>query len=141
MRGTKARCRTKMRELIDKHDAYMMLKAKAESYAKSASYHHYDHEEAYTNAARIINSMPTIEAEVRHGEWHECWYTDTVCASICTNCGQAATKARVIVGQELMTNVRYPLCPNCGARMDLRTPTEVELDTADSVMMGDADNG
>lgn len=51
-----------MQELIDKHDAYMMLKAKAESYAKAASYHHYDHEEAYTNAARIIDSMPTIKA-------------------------------------------------------------------------------
>lgn len=63
--------------------------------------------------------QPTIEAEpVRHGEWHECWHTDTVCASICTNCGKAATQARVIVGQELMTNVRYSLCPNCGARMD-----------------------
>lgn len=65
-----------------------------------------------------IASAPTIEAEpVRHGEWHECWHTDTVCASICTNCGKAATQARVIVGQELMTNVRYPLCPNCGALM------------------------
>ena len=58
------------------------------------------------------------EPEVRHGEWHECWYTDTVCASICTNCGKATTQARYIVGQELITNVRYPLCPNCGARMD-----------------------
>ena len=66
----------------------------------------------------LISRQPTIEPEVRHGEWHECWYTDTVCASICTNCGKAATQARHIVGQELMTNVRYPLCPNCGARMD-----------------------
>lgn len=62
--------------------------------------------------------QPTIAPEVRRGEWHECWYTDTVCASICTNFGKAATQARHIVGQELMTNVRYPLCPNCGARMD-----------------------
>lgn len=68
---------------------------------------------------KCIYESPTIEAEpVRHGEWHECWHTDTVCASICTNCGKAATQARVIVWQELMTNVRYPLCPNCGARMD-----------------------
>lgn len=68
--------------------------------------------------ADIIERQPTIEAEpVRHGEWHECWHTDTVCASICTNCGKAATQARVIVGQELMTNVRYPLCPFCGVKM------------------------
>ena len=66
-----------------------------------------------------VKEAPTIEAEpVRRGEWHECWYSDTVCASICTNCGKAATQARMIVGQELMTNVRYPLCPNCGARME-----------------------
>lgn len=32
-------------------------------------------------------------------------------------------------------------CPNCGAKMDLRTPTEVQLDEADSVMMGGAENG
>ena len=64
-----------------------------------------------------IEALPTIEPEARHGEWHECWHTDTVCASICTNCGKAATQARVIVGKELMTNVRYPLSPNCGARM------------------------
>lgn len=70
-----------------------------------------------------LNHDAVIEPEVRHGEWHECWHTDTVCASICTNCGKAATQARVIVGQELMTNVRYPLCPHCGAHMDLRTPT------------------
>ena len=28
-------------------------------------------------------------------------------------------------------------CWNCGAQMDLRTPTEVQLDIADSVMMGE----
>lgn len=74
---------------------------------------------AVQEISAYITLAPTIEAEpVRHGEWHECWHTKTVCASICTNCGKAATQARVIVGQELMTNVRYPLCPNCGAKMD-----------------------
>ena len=69
------------------------------------------------NVIDILQQQPTVESEpVRHGEWHECWHTDTVCASICTNCGKAATQARVIVGQELMTNVRYPLCPHCGSR-------------------------
>ena len=66
-------------------------------------------------ARRIVSKQPTIEPEVRHGEWHESWYTDTVCASICTNCGKAATQART---REDMTNVRYPLCPHCGARMN-----------------------
>ena len=84
---------------------------------------------------KAVDEQPTIEAEpVRHGEWHECWHTATVCASICTNCGKAATQSRVIVGQELMTNVRYPLCPNCGARMDA---TDINVLAKD----GGADNG
>lgn len=68
---------------------------------------------AFARALRDETDFPTIEPEVRHGEWHESWYSDTVCASICTNCGKAATQARTMVGQELMTNVCYPLCPNC----------------------------
>lgn len=71
----------------------------------------------FIECALRVKNAPTIEPEVRHGEWHECWHTDTVCASICTNCGKATTQSRTIVGQELMTNVRYPLCPNCGADM------------------------
>lgn len=58
-----------------------------------------------------------IKPKVQQGEWHESWYTDTVCASICTNCGKASTQARLKIGQELITNVRYPLCPYCGAQM------------------------
>ena len=57
-------------------------------------------------------------SEVRHGEWHESWYTDTVCSSICTNCGKAATQARAKIGTVFTTNVCYPLCPYCGAIMD-----------------------
>lgn len=95
------------------------LKAKLKIDTNTATYSDYCN--GYCDARQVdldaIDASPTIEPEVRHGEWHECWHTDTVCASICTNCGKAATQARVIVGQELMTNVRYPLCPNCGADM------------------------
>lgn len=78
--------------------------------------------EGYNFAVQEISAKitlaPTVEAEsVRHGEWHESWYTDTVCASICTNCGKTTTQAKT---KEDMTNVRYPLCPNCGARMKRR---------------------
>lgn len=71
----------------------------------------------------LIDKQPTIEPEVRHGEWHESWYTETVCASICTNCGKATTQART---QEIMINVNYPLCPHCGA--DMREVREDEID-------------
>ena len=105
-----------MPELIDKGKLLFYLAAiKPDEYVSAygeAAVDVINHVETY------VNAMPTIYPEVRYGEWHECWHTDTVCASICTNCGKAATQARVIVGQELMTNVRYPLCPNCGAKMD-----------------------
>ena len=56
-----------MPELIDKHAAYMALKHEAESHGLSFSV------EAYDRAARIIDQMPTIEAEpVRRGRWIPC---------------------------------------------------------------------
>lgn len=60
----------------------------------------------YRDAAHFARTAQEIKLEVQHGEWHESWHTDTVCASICTNCGKATTQSRTIVGQELMTNVR-----------------------------------
>ena len=70
---------------------------------------------------QIIDEQPTIEAEpVRHGVWE--------CGGFCSVCG--------LDNEERKTDY----CPNCGARMDLRTPTEVALDIADSVMMGGAEN-
>ena len=100
-----------MQELIDKSLLIAYLAAiKPEGYVSAygeAAVDIINHVETY------VNEMPTIEAEpVRHGEWHGSWYTDTVCASICTNCGKATTQART---KEDMTNVRYPLCPNCGS--------------------------
>ena len=115
-----------MPELIDRYATMDAIPAPIDA----------DEAEYYGKICDAIETMPAIEAEpVRHGEWHECWHTDTVCASICTNCGKVATQARVIVGQELMTNVRYSLCPNCGARMDADHIAD------DSKKVGDADNG
>lgn len=104
-----------MPELIDRHALKNHLyRAQAEAFKRREWYV----AGSIQSFIDILEKQPTIDAKpVRHGEWHESWYTDTVCASICTNCGKGATQARHIVGQELMTNVRYPLCPNCGADM------------------------
>lgn len=56
--------------------------------------------------AEIINQMPTIEPEVRHGRWQEIGgYEPENQGFACSVCDFATTdKSR--------------FCPNCGARMD-----------------------
>ena len=72
-----------------------------------------------------VENQPTIEAEpVRHGRWAK-----AADKQYCTEC-RAVTKV-----------CNAPFCWHCGAQMDMRTPTEVQLDEADDVMMGGADNG
>lgn len=79
---------------------------------------------------KLIIEQPTIKAEpVRQGRWNY-RHEDDWC--YCTACG---TDAEGSYGDCLETDY----CPHCGAKMDLRTPTEVQLDEADSVMMGGAD--
>lgn len=83
----------------------------------------------------LIDKQHTIEAEpVRHGRWivHTTWHgMFGLIHSECSEC-------KFDRNGDLSS---WKFCPNCGAKMDLRTPTEVELDIADSVMMGGADNG
>lgn len=58
--------------------------------------------------AEIINQMPTIKPEVRHGEWEYRHADDWM---FCTACG---ADAEGDCGEPLETLY----CPNCGARMD-----------------------
>lgn len=68
-----------------------------------------------------VKEAPTIDAEpVRNGQWE---YDDVNDLDYCSECNTGM-------------NGGFPFCPWCGARMDLRTSTEVGLDIADSVMMG-----
>lgn len=85
-----------------------------------------------------IKQMKTIEAEpVRHGRWIPIEYDSYADGApvwdkyVCSECGHEH------VGEE---DTLTDYCPKCGAKMDLCTPTEVQLDEADSVMMGGADN-
>ena len=72
-------------------------------------------------------NLPTIEPEVRHGRWIRR-------ASDMFDCSECEESTYLICSAKKCS---YYYCPNCGAKMDLRTPTEVELDVVDSVMMGD----
>ncbi len=82
-----------------------------------------------------LRDTPTIqiESEVRHGRWivHTTWHgMFGLIHSECSEC-------KFDRNGDLSS---WKFCPNCGAKMDLRTPTEVELDIVDSVMMGDVHN-
>jgi hypothetical protein len=95
-------------KLIDKTAAYRALKHEAESYWLSFS------AEAYDRAARIIDQMPTLEAEpVRRGRWDEiqCFSEHGVemASYECTSCGNDIERQRGVLPQ---------YCEFCGARMD-----------------------
>ena len=82
-----------------------------------------------------VEVQPTIETEpARHGRWivHTTWHgMFGLIHSECSEC-------KFDRNGDLSS---WKFCPNCGVKMDLRTPTEAALDMADSVMMGGADNG
>lgn len=73
-----------------------------------------------------IEALPVIEAEpMRYGYWIQRKNLEYYCS----NCGRE---------EKHIFQKNY--CPRCGVKIDLRTPTEVQLDEADSVIMGVADN-
>lgn len=69
-----------------------------------------------------------VSAEpVRHGRWIK--LPESCQAGYeCSECGAGIGK------------IKPPYCAICGAKMDLRTPTEAQFDEADSVMMGGAES-
>ena len=84
--------------------------------------------------------LPEIEAEpVKHGRWIQSDALDYIDPNGVTHIHGMCSCCKRIYNFGDMTR-RYNFCPNCGARMDLNTPTKVPLDEVDSVMMGDADN-
>lgn len=93
----------------------------------------------YKMFERILNSMPSVQPERKTGHWerHVTRHGDDISGFvvhewICSECGGQAN-----VNAWRMYDLT-DFCPNCGA--DMRTPTQVQLDEADDVMMG-GDNG
>lgn len=87
-----------------------------------------DEKEALNKAIDALQQVRKV------GKWVQCdWKhlehgfmeTDVDAGMYCTNC-------RTVFQKKKMTYTSY--CPACGS--DNRTPTEVQLDGADSVMMG-----
>ena len=70
--------------------------------------HYYDGEE-------IIKNAPTVDAvPARHGRWvtpH--WHNSDYCYN-CSECGGEAMHREY----QWARNGIYPICPNCGAKMD-----------------------
>lgn len=68
------------------------------------------HSIGFMDMLAILNDAPTIEPEVPHGEWHECWHDERIYSGICSVCGYASIRS--------VACDALPYCPKCGARMD-----------------------
>lgn len=110
-----------MTKLIDKTAAYSALKHEAETHLLSFS------AEAFEKAARIIDQMPTIEAEpVRHGRWIEKppYKDETVKGLefqiVCSRCDEQNASIEFDENHVPIAKSFWKsrFCPNCGARMD-----------------------
>lgn len=90
-----------------------------------------------------VNNAPTIEAEpVKHAYWESCGYVfHGIEWKRCSACGKCAGVSYYGLLDGKIEMETPAQCGCCGARMDLRTPTEVQLDEADDVMMEGTDNG
>lgn len=69
-------------------------------------------------------SEPTIDVNEKRARWVKNPSGSELYPFTCTSCKESA-------------DWKYKFCPNCGIQMDLRSLAEVQLDEADSVMMGD----
>ena len=95
--------------------------------------------EAIIKRTKAIRTELTGDAEpVRHGRWIPIEYDSYADGAPvwdkweCSECGHEHK------GEE---DTLTAFCPDCGERMNLRTPTEAQIDEADNVMMRGADNG
>lgn len=124
--------------LIDANALFLKQKSHADLFKDSETHDDIVRRDEATMALAEILNTPTIEAkpEVQHGRWikqHTDYGSKWNCSVCCIS---------IRVGDGISFEIkRFAFCPFCGAQMDLRTPTEVQLDEADDVMMGGTDNG
>lgn len=128
-----------MAELIDRQAALKKMCETCgycEKFEKSMRATHPDFVTDKCNNYKFLAELPTIKPEVQHGRWikqHTDYGSKWNCSVCCIS---------IRVGDGISFEIeRFAFCPFCGAQMDLRTPTEVQIDEADDVMMGGADNG
>ena len=77
----------------------------------------------FNDVLRILRTLPSAQSERKKGTWI---LKPNICGvAYCSECEY-----------ELHTN-NTNFCPYCGA--DMRTPTQVQLDEADDVMIGGND--
>lgn len=119
-----------MPELIDKRKTQNEIALIAKYLAKS------DAQKAIIGRILfMIDHMPTIEPEVRHGRWIDVPYANTRVAK-CSLCGfWQRTNGDDKTGKHLIHNAIYRYCAGCGARMDADHIDDV------SKKVGGAENG
>ena len=73
----------------------------------------------YAELENALNRIPAADvAEVRHGKWIQPhWKNSNYCCD-CSECGREAMHA----DYQWDKNGIYPICPNCGAKMDKEQP-------------------
>lgn len=98
-----------MDKYINKNEAYKLLKHEEETHDLSFS------AEAYKRAARIIDQMPTVDAEpVRHSKWVAVGKPYRVHDVMLQNYKCRDCKESMATRPDNLINY----CPNCGAKMD-----------------------
>lgn len=111
-----------MMELIDRQSV-RLLESDSDAYAEDWNN---DYEKGFCDAINKVLKLPTIKAEpVRYGHWIQRRNLEYYCS----NCGRE---------EKHIFQKNY--CPRCGSKMHFRSPTEAQLDEADSVIMGGAEN-
>lgn len=93
-------------------DADALLNQMGKTYEEKVKIVNDNLAEGFMQMEKLIKMQPTIEAElVVHGKWeNENWYLRML---KCSNC------KKITQMPQFMPNVkfRYPVCPNCGAKM------------------------
>lgn len=101
------------KEYIEKHEAYLLLKYKAETYMLPAT------KEAYEKAAILIDSIKAHDVEpVRHGRWIYCeddYGQDGIVCSLCGHFVPWYYDYYESSDDLIKDNLK---CPHCGAKMN-----------------------